>query len=258
VSVDIAIDGHGVAVVTINRPEKRNALDMEHYEGLSRAFERVRDDDSIRCAIVTGAGDKAFCAGADLGSWVGREAKLGELWHTQRTMLLNRGLEVWKPIIAAVNGHCVGGGVTLLLACDLRLAVPHVDFSLPEGRRGIVAANGGTQRLLRQLPHAVAMRMLLLGDPLDAEQARRWGLINEVVPADELMTTAHKWAERLAAHAPLAMQASKELALRSRDLDLGSGLRMEQLVNSLLSRSEDVTEGRAAFRDRREPVFRGM
>lgn len=255
-SIDFATHGR-VAVVTINRPEKRNALDAEHYDGLSRAFERVRDDDDIRCAIVTGAGERAFCAGADLTSWVGRKAELADLWNTQKGMLLNRGLEVWKPVVAAINGACVGGGMTLMLASDLRLAVPDASFSLPEGKRGIVAANGGTQRLLAQVPHAVAMRMLLLGDRIDAEQAERWGLVNEVVPADRLMAVAHEWAGRLASHAPLAMQASKELALRSREVGLSAGLRMEQLVNRLLHSSEDVTEGRAAFRDRREPNFRG-
>jgi E-phenylitaconyl-CoA hydratase len=189
---------------------------------------------------------------------VGRPNQLSQLWLTQQNQILNRGLEVWKPIIAAVNGYCIGGGTTLLLATDIRLAAPHATFGLSEVKRGTIAANGGTQRILQQLPYPIAMEMLLTGEAIDAEQAARWGLINKVVPAAELMSTARAYAERIAANAPLAVQAAKELAIRSRDTSLADGLRLEQLVSRILQSSEDVREGTAAFAEKRQPRFRGV
>ncbi|MBM3572106.1 MAG: enoyl-CoA hydratase/isomerase family protein [Alphaproteobacteria bacterium] len=255
-SIDFELDD-GIATVTINRPERRNALDAEHYEALSRAWLRVRDDPAVRVAVITGAGDKAFCAGADLKSWVGREIELAELWLTQKGQLLNRGLDVWKPVIAAVNGACVGGGVTLLLATDIRVAVEGATFGLAEVKRGIIAANGGTQRIMQQLPYCIAMEMLLTGDTIDAATAARWGLVNKVVPAAELRDAALAYARKISANAPLAIQAAKELALRSRDMDLTTGLRMEQLVNRILQQSEDTREAKAAFAEKRSPQFKG-
>jgi E-phenylitaconyl-CoA hydratase len=255
-SIDVEVRD-GIAVITLNRPERHNALDSEHYEALSRAWIRVRDEASIRCAIVTGAGERAFCTGADLKSWIGRSQAPSELWLTQRDPLLNRGLEVWKPVIAAVNGYCLGGGMTMLFATDLRVVAEHATFGLSEVKRGVIAANGGTQRILSQLPHAIAMEMLLTGDTIDAQAALRWGLVNRVVPQSALMDTALALAHRIAANAPLAVQAAKELAIRSRDTDLAAGLRMEQLVNRLLQTTEDVTEGRAAFAQKRPPDFKG-
>ena len=246
-----------IATITLNRPERMNALDAEHYSLLSEAWCRVRDDDEVRVVIVTGAGEKAFCAGADIKSFVGRDEELSELWLTQKDQLLNRGLEVWKPVIAAVNGYCVGGGMTLLLGTDLRVASDNAVFSLAEVKRGIVAANGGTQRIMKQLPHAIAMEMLLLGDRMDAATAAHWGLINRVVPGEALMDTARDLAERIKENAPLAVQASKELALRSHDLDLPSGLRMEQFVNRILHRSEDTQAAKKAFAEKRKPSFKG-
>ena len=256
--MSIDLDLHeGVATITINRPEKRNALDAEHYEGLSKAWTEVRDNPDIRVAIITGAGDKAFCAGADLKSWIGRKQPLSDMWLTQKDQLLNRGLEVWKPVIAAINGVCVGGGTTLMLASDLRVAVPEARFGLAEVKRGIIAANGGTQRIMRQLPYAVAMEMLLLGDMMDAETALRWGFINRVVPREGLMEAAQDMAARVAANAPLATQAAKELAIRSMDMSLAEGLRMEQFTNRILSHSADATTAREAFAAKRKPEFRG-
>lgn len=248
----------GVALITINRPEKSNALDREHYDALSEAWRRVRDDDAIRVAVITGAGDRAFCAGADLKSFVGAPPSLAALMHTQQGQLLNRGLEVWKPVVAAVNGHCLGGGMTLLLATDLRVCVPTATFGLTEVQRGVFPANGGTQRVAQQLPHAIAMEMLLLGDAFDADAANCWGLVNRVVPREELLPAAMAYARRLAANAPLAVQAAKELALRSRDADLATGLRLEQLFLRLLQDSQDVAEGTRAFAERRAPRFQGQ
>ena len=255
-SIDIAV-ADGIATITINRPERLNAMDADHYAALSSAWTRVRDDDAIRVAVVTGAGERAFTTGADIKSFITKPPELAEMWLTQRDQLLNRGLEVWKPIIAAVNGLCLGGGMTLLLATDIRIASQHATFSLAEVKRGVIPGNGGTQRILRQMPYAVGMEMLLTGSSIDADAAARWGLINKVVPKEQLMATAMDYARRIAENAPLAVQAAKELAVRGRDLDLVSGLRLEQLVNRMLQFSEDAKEGPAAFAEKRQPRFTG-
>jgi enoyl-CoA hydratase/carnithine racemase len=255
-SVDVDIAG-AVCTIVINRPERLNAMDAEHYQLLSQAWSRVRDDNAIRVAIVTGAGDKSFSAGADIKSFLTGPTPYSEMWLTQRDQLLNRGLEVWKPVIAAVNGYCLGGGMTLMLATDIRVASENATFSVAEVKRGVIPGHGGTQRLLRQLPHAIAMEMLLTGDPIDAQTAARWGLVNQVVPRERLLETAMEYARRVAANAPLAVQAAKELALRGRDLDLASGLRLEQVMNRMLMATEDAREGPAAFAEKRAPNFQG-
>jgi E-phenylitaconyl-CoA hydratase len=255
-SIDFELED-GVAFITINRPEKRNALDAEHYEGLSSAWSRVRDDKDVRVAVITGAGDKAFCAGADLKSWVGREQVLSDLWLTQKGQLLNRGLEVWKPVISAVNGYCIGGGMTLMLATDIRVASENATFGLAEVKRGIIAANGGTQRVMQQVPYCIGMEMLLTGDSIDAKTAARWGLINRVAPLENLREEALVYAHKISSNAPLAVQAAKELAVRSHEMTLAEGLRMEQMVNRILHNSEDTKEGKAAFAEKRNPDFQG-
>ena len=255
-SIDVEIT-EGVATITLNRPERMNAMDAEAYAALTDAWIQVRDDNAIRAAVVTGAGDRAFTTGADIKSFLTDPGDLSEFWQTQRGQLLNRGLEVFKPIIAAVNGYCLGGGMTLLLATDIRIAAEHAAFGLAEVKRGVIPGNGGTQRVLAQLPYAVAMEVLLTGDRFDAATAERWGLVNRVVAADALMETAMEYATRIAANAPLAVQAAKELALRSRDMDLTSGLRLEQTINRLLQFSADATEGPAAFAEKRPPNFEG-
>ena len=255
-ALDFAV-ADGIATITINRPERLNAMDGEHYRLLSEAWTRVRDDNAIRVAIITGAGEKSFTTGADIKSFLTQPAGLSEMWLTQRDQLLNRGLEIWKPVIAAVNGYCVGGGMTLMLATDIRVAAEHAIFSLAEVKRGVVAGNGGTQRMLDQIPYALAMELLLTGDQIDAETALRWGLINKVVPASEVMAAALDYARRIAKNAPLAVQAAKELAIRSREMDRVTGLRVEQLVNRMLQFSADAKEGPAAFAEKRPPRFKG-
>lgn len=256
-SIDTDIIEDGIALITINRPEKRNAMDEEHYEALSAAWQRVRDDAAIRVVIITGAGDKAFSAGADLKSFIPKRVGLSEVWLTQKQPLLNRGLELWKPVIAAVNGHCLAGGMTLLLATDIRVAVHRATFSLAEVKRGIIAGNGGTQRCIAQLPHAIAMELLLTGDAIDAATAARWGLVNKLVEPEELLPAALEYARRIAANAPLAVQAAKELAVRAPELGLAAGLRMEQFVNRILLGSSDAKEGALAFAEKRPPRFTG-
>ena len=255
-SIDVSVE-EGIALITINRPDRLNAMDLEHYQGLSRAWIRVRDDPAIRVAIITGAGDRSFTAGADLKTFVTKPTELSEMWQTQRDQLLNRGLEVWKPVIAAVNGHCLGGGTTLLFATDIRIAVPHATFNLTEVKRGLVPGNGGTQRVLGQLPYAIAMEFMLTADTIDAAKAERWGLVNQVVESSELLPTAYAIARKIAANAPLAVQAAKELAIRSRDMDLATGLRMEYIANRMLWESDDLKEGTAAFAEKRLPRFQG-
>jgi E-phenylitaconyl-CoA hydratase len=246
-----------IAVITINRPERLNAMDAAAYKALSEAWIRVRDDNEIRSAVITGAGDRSFTTGADLKSYVTDPADLSGFWQTQREQLLNRGLEIYKPVIAAVNGYCLGGGMTLMLATDIRVAADHASFGLAEVKRGIIAANGGTQRVLGQLPYAIGMELLLTGDRFDAATAERWGLVNRVVPLSDLIDTAMGYARRIAQNAPLAVQAAKELALRSRDTDLPTGLRIEQALNRLLMFTADAKEGPAAFAEKREPSFGG-
>lgn len=247
----------GIAVITINRPERLNAMDLEHYQGLSHAWRRVRDEAEVRVAIVTGAGDRAFTTGADIKTFIAAPPPFEEMWLTQRDQLLNRGLEVWKPVIAAVNGICVGGGTTLLFATDIRVAAENATFGLAEVKRGIVAGNGGTQRVMSQIPYALAMELTLTGDAVDAATAYRWGLVNKVVPRAGLMDAAMDYARRIAANAPLAVQAAKELVVRSRDMDLGTGLRVEAMINRLLQATEDAQEGPAAFREKRPAQFKG-
>lgn len=256
-AIDFDIDDDGVALIRLNRPERLNAMDQEHYQALSKAWTTVRDDPAIRVAIITGAGERSFTTGADIKSFLTAPAEMSDMWLTQADLLLNRGLEVWKPVIAAINGYCLGGGMTLMMATDIRIAAPHASFGLSEVKRGVLAGNGGTQRILSQLPHPIAMEMVLTGDPIDAAAAERWGLINKVVPMNMLMDTAYDYARRIAANAPLAVQASKELALRSRDVDLATGLRMERLVGRMLQFTDDAVEGPAAFAAKRRPEFKG-
>ena len=246
-----------IAYITINRPEVMNAMDPETYEELSQSWIEVRDNPEIWCAIVTGAGDKSFSAGADLKKTIPKEPERWELWQTQNEQILNRGLEVWKPVIAAVNGYCLAGGMTLLMATDIRIAVEHAKFGLSEVKRGILPGNGGTQRTLRQLPYPVAMWMLMSGETMSADDALKYGIINEIVPTDKLMEEAEKRASIICENGPLAVRAIKELAVKSQYMPLEQGLRMESMMQSLLKTTEDAFEGPRAFAEKRQAEFKG-
>lgn len=255
--VHYGVEDH-LARVTIDRPEKHNAMDPETYRALSEAWIAIRDDPDVWAAIVTGAGGAAFSSGADLEATITPgEDGWDDFWRTQEEPILNNGLEVWKPIVAAVNGYCLAGGMTLLLATDVRIAGEDATFGLSEVKRGILPGNGGTQRTIRQLPDAIAKELLLTGDRIDAAEAARWGLVNEVVPPDEVMATAEEYAARLLANAPLAMQAIKELAVRGRDLSLRDGIRLEESFSRHLHETADAREGVEAFREGREPEWAG-
>ena len=246
-----------IAYITINRPEVMNAMDPETYHLLSEAWREVRDNPEIRVAIITGAGEKAFTAGADLKTAIPRQPEKFEFWLTQKDMILNRGLEVWKPVIAAVNGYCLGGGMTLLMATDLRVASENSVFEISEVKRGIFPASGGTQRILKQLPYAIAMEMILLGRRFSAQEALRWGLINKVVPNANLMMAAEEYADLVKRNAPLATQAIKELVVRSQSLPLEQGLRLEAALFEIIKSTEDAKEGPIAFAQKRTPVYQG-
>jgi len=246
-----------VAYITINRPEAMNAMDPEVYELLSKAWINVRDNPDVWVAIITGAGEKAFTAGADLKTAIPREQEKADFWLTQKDMLLNRGLEVWKPVIAAVNGYCLAGGMTLLFATDIRIAAEHAVFEISEVKRGILPGNGGTQRALRNLPFPIAMEMLLLGRRLTSQEALTYGLINKVVPMKDLLPAAQDYARRLCECGPLALRAIKELAIRSQSLPLEQGLRLEQSFQAFLRTTEDAQEGPRAFAEKRKPNYKG-
>jgi E-phenylitaconyl-CoA hydratase len=270
VPIDFEVDDK-IATITINRPEALNAMSPDMYARLSECWLEVRDNPDIWVAIVSGAPQperpperQVFSAGADLrnmarGGDGGGEPGAGNyrFWQTQEGQILNRGLEVWKPIVAAVNGLCLAGGMTLLLATDIRVASEHAMFDLSEVKRGILPGNGGTQRTIRQLPYPIAMEVLLLGRRLSAERAAHFGLINEVVPHDQLMDVARERARELRGMAPLAVRAIKELSVRAQYMPLGDGLRMEEAIAARLRATEDAREGPRAFAEKREPEFRG-
>ncbi|MBI5481115.1 MAG: enoyl-CoA hydratase/isomerase family protein [Deltaproteobacteria bacterium] len=255
-------DGH-LLVVTIDRPEARNALSMQMTRELCEAWRMLRDDAELRVAVLTGAGDKAFCAGADLkeiGAWYRSMTPIERRERAEREPGLGgitRNLDPGKPVIAAINGHCLAGGLELALACDLRVAAGHATFGLPEVKRGIMPGAGGTQRLPRAVPLGAALEMLLSGDAIDAETALRVGLVNRVVPAAGLMDEARALAGRIAQCAPLAVQAARAAALRGLHLPLDEGLRLEQMHAEPLRHTEDAAEGIRAFAEKRTPEFRG-
>jgi crotonobetainyl-CoA hydratase len=251
-------DGH-VLLVVLNRPEARNAVDAALTLGVGTAFEEAEHDPEVRAVVLTGSGDVSFCAGADLKALARGES------------LNPPGTEAWgfagvvnhpisKPVIAAVNGAAFGGGTELVLAADLAVAADTATFGLPEVRRGLIAAAGGLVRLPEQLPRKIAMQLILTGEPVDAATALRWGLVNEVVPADRVLETALGLAHRIAANAPLAVQASKRVARGIRDGsvpaedDAWAANNHEILA---LITSEDALEGPTAFAEKREPQWKG-
>ena len=244
--------GH-VATITINRPKALNAVDMETGKELIEAWTDFRDDSDLWVAILTGAGEKAFSSGADL-RYVGeyyRSMTPFQRRHVSETTAglggITRHLEIMKPIIAAVNGYCFAGGLEMALACDFRLASENAVFGLLEVKRGIIPGAGGTQRLPRIVSLSKALEMILLGRRIDAQEALRIGLVNEIYPLSDLMEAAYALAEELCQSAPLAVQAAKEAVLRGLDMPLEEGLRLEQFLAEPVRNSEDAREGASAM-----------
>jgi E-phenylitaconyl-CoA hydratase len=262
--VSIRVETQGAVLhVTIDRPEAANALTLQMTAELCEAWRTLARDPSLRVAIVTGAGSRSFCAGADLGEISAWYRSMSPPERRERAERepglggLTRNLDPGKPVIAAINGHCLGGGLELALACDVRIAAEHATFGLPEVRRGIMPGAGGTQRLPRAIPTSLALEMILGGDPIDAQRALAAGLVSRVVPSDGLLDEARRLAERMAGSAPLAVQAARAAVLRGRHLPLEDALRLEQLLAEPLRSTEDAAEGVRAFLDKRLPRFEG-
>ena len=248
----------GVAVITLNRPEAMNAIDPETSAELVAAFRQVREDRAIRVLIITGAGERAFCAGADLKKTMPPAESFAELTFngTPRTHWVDE-IEIDKPVICAVNGLALGGGLEMALACDIRIAASHATFGLTEVRVGSIPGAGGTQRLPRIVGMSNAMLMLMTGEPIDAAEALRIGLISRVVAKEQLLEAAFAIARKIAANAPLSVVAVKSLAKRGMDIPLKSGIHEERLTWGLLRDTKDRIEGRLAFQQKRKPVYHG-
>jgi E-phenylitaconyl-CoA hydratase len=252
-----------IAIITINRPQAMNSLDGETLEGLNKAWIDFRDDPDLWVAIITGAGDRAFCAGGDLKS-------LGDYYRSMTPIVrrekaekgpgvggITRNLDIWKPLIAAINGHCLAGGLEIALACDIRIAAETATFGLTEVSRGIIPGAGGTQRLPRLISLTKSLEMILCADRIDAQEALEIGLVSRVVPVKDVMAEAIKTAERICRNAPLAVRAAKEAIYRGLDLPLAEGLRLEQFLAEPIRQTEDAKEGPRAFSEKREPQFKG-
>lgn len=247
-----------VARITLNRPESMNAFDPETLRLLGEHLQAFDADEDLRVAIVTGAGERAFCAGADLKRYTKRESTgLAELWSKEQYFRPGgRGLNLAKPVIAAINGYCLAGGQELALACDIRIASTNAEFGAPEVRWSLLHGYGAL-RLPQTVPLAVAMEMLLTGERIDAQRAYEIGLVSRVVPPADLMPTAMRLAERIAENAPLAIKATKELVLRGLHASPDDAVAYRNAVSSLIRLSDDAKEGPRAFSEKRKPRFTG-
>jgi len=245
-----------VLTITIDRPEVLNALHPAGHMEMAEAFDRYAADPALRVAIVTGAGERAFCVGTDLKAL----AATGD-HHKPATGFagITHRFDLWKPVIAAVNGLCLGGGVEIVSACDLALAADHAQFALPEPLVGLAALGGGVlQRLPRQMAMKDAMWLVLTGKRIDAAEARRLSLVNEVVPRAELMARARALAQDLLACAPLSLQASKQVMLQSlAEPDLDAAMRRQYEAAERMLASDDALEGPRAFAEKRRPRWTG-
>ncbi|MFC1924321.1 enoyl-CoA hydratase/isomerase family protein [Chloroflexota bacterium] len=244
-----------IAYITIDRPRALNALNPETFHELSKALLDFRDDEERWVAIITGSGNRAFCAGADIAEtlpWIA--GFRNEWWQLPPTIM--RGMELWKPVIAAINGYTLGGGLELALACDLRIASENATFALPEVTLGIIPGWGGTQRLARVIPKAKAAELLLTGQRIDAQEAYRIGLINKVVPSSELLAVAEEMAEKLCEIPPLAVRAAKEAMIKGCEMSLEEGLALEAKLEDFLMTTEDAREAQAAYQEKRKPELK--
>ena len=238
-----------IATITINRPERMNALTPGMFVAVEQAFDDFNRDDSLSVAIITGAGDKSFSVGADL------DTNVSDMTAAWRDCTKRLFFDVFKPIIAAVNGYCIGGGLEIMQGTDLRIASEQASFGLGEVRWGLVPAGGSHVRLPRQIPWAIAMEILLTGRPIDAQRAYEVGLVNRIVPAGNVMDDALKLADMLCANGIVAMRTAKEIAVRA--LALETPFVMEWYIGRAALESEDAKEGARAFMEKRAPQFIG-
>ena len=249
------LDGH-VATITYNRPESLNAINGELRQDLNAAFARFRDDESAWVAIVTGAG-RAFCAGADLRDGFGSTGTFaGTFWEKPTVNSFESGWEIFKPVIAAVNGYCLGYGLTLVTWCDFVIASEEATFGFPEVRLGIPTIVGAI-RLPERIGWQYAMELLLTGDRIGADRAKEIGLAGWVVPHDDLMPEARRLADRLVAAAPLAARATKEVAMRAQHLPPLEAIRFGETMRKVAAATDDAAEGARAAREGRAPQWRG-
>ena len=252
-----------LAYVTLNRPEVHNCIDVEMSNELIAVWEEVKRDHDVRAAILTGAGDKAFCSGADLKKLIPYIRDASEEENRRRAFQgpgwagISGGYEIYTPIIAAINGYCIAGGHELAEFCDIRIAAEHATFGHQEIKWGLMPGDGGCSRLSRIVGLGRAMEIILTGKIYDAQEAYRIGFVNHVVPAKELMAEATRMAETIAANAPLATRAAKQAVLHSVGRPLRDGIAFETEAFSYLCRSEDWLVGQQAFLSRTQAAFKG-
>ncbi len=246
-----------IGLLTINRPEKMNAISAGLTAELAQLLDEIEEDDELRVLIVTGEGEKAFVAGADIEELVDRDARMGRRVTQERQALFARLESLSIPVIAAVNGYALGGGLELALACNIRICSENAQFGAPEVKLGIIPGDGGTQRLPRLVGLGRAMEMILTGDFIDAQEAHRTGLVNKVVPAEDLIESAMELARTIASRPPLAVMYAKEAVNRSQEGDSAAGFTLESYLHALLCTTEDKKEGVAAFLEKRKGTFKG-
>ncbi len=246
-----------IVQLTINRPEKYNALNRQTISDLEDAFEEIEGDSQVRAVILTGAGEKAFVAGADINE-LAELQPLEARAHAQRGQRLYSRIEnLAKPVIAALNGFALGGGLELAMSCTLRIASDNAKLGQPEIKLGIIPGYGGTQRLPRLVGKGVALSLLLTGDPVTAAEAFRIGLVQQVVPPGDLLATARQWARRILANAPLAVSLCLDTVNRGLEMPLPEALAYEASQFALTCSTEDMREGTRAFVEKRPAAFRG-
>lgn len=245
-----------LAYVTINRPERLNALHPPANAELYDAFSDFRDDPDVWVAIITGTGDRAFSAGNDL-KYTAERGRRDRSREIARFGGITSNFECWKPIIAAVNGYALGGGLELAMACDIIVAADHAQVGLPEPRVGLIAGAGGVHRLPRHIPLKIAMGMLLSARRISVQEAHRLGLVNEVVPLKDLMPAAERWAREILEVAPLSARASKQMATQGLDWPLDVSLNRTFTEQVKASTSDDFVEGPKAFAEKRKPNWKG-
>jgi enoyl-CoA hydratase len=246
-----------IGFLTINRPDKLNAISNELTAELRSLLDELEKDNDLRVVIITGAGDKAFVAGADIKELVERDSRLGRQVSSERQEIFSRIENLPVPVIAAVNGYALGGGLEIALACNIRICSERAQFGAPEVKLGIIPGDGGTQRLPRLVGLGRAMEMILTGDFIDAQGAYRIGLVNEVVPPEDLMDKAMELAKKIASRPPLAVRYAKEAVNRSQEGDTASGFALESYLHALTCTTEDKKEGVAAFLEKRKGKFKG-